>query len=601
MADDQLLRNLQAITGDDATWEGFDPASWRSFQSDGEDEDETEAGVEATGGASLISPDDDYASDDSAGMIFNFHKLTAAEKAQSRGGACKLSKARQYASGEVAYSRELEDLEKVEWKETGLAMGDVSADGTLFVAWRLVQNYPDMFVGKTNGIRAAPLFTLDALHEGRVWDIYYVHCPPEMNRKPVMLVPTYQFEHFLDVVNAKLETRFTIPPGRNEERFMMTFGMGNSPRPRFLGRSDNSESFRALHKAIPAPHEDDNLAKATSLGLDEFKQLLNKTRADRKKEKKSDRNRPKRIKAHQEWGRSIKRVQRYLGLRGRVTDDAADKLANLDLNLSMVEDPENSVLFVAIDIEAWEQNHDLITEVGIAILDTAEIKNIAPGNDGQNWFQHIDALHIRVKENSWAVNRRYVHGCPDYFNFGTSEFTQGNLIEPLIKNLIDKATFIDPVDGTTKPRPVVLVFHESSSDIKYLKSLSYYVEGAQNVIDVADTREMHQYLVRSNNSASLASVLDYLGISYRHLHNAGNDAVYTLQAMVGLAVKKRAMSIENAQKKPEGHVPYSDFKQKEKEGWTSGEDTDGGNPVGLPDTDIKANLGSEDAGGQGWD
>lgn len=99
---------------------------------------------------------------------------------------------------------------------------------------------------------------------------------------------------------------------------------------------------------------------------------------------------------------------------------------------------------------------------------------------------------------------------------------------------------------------MVLVFHESSSDIKYLRYLSYYVEGARNVIDVADTREMHQFLVRSNDSASLASVLSYLDISPRFLHNAGNDAVYTLQAMVGLAVKKMGMSIEARKEKIDG-------------------------------------------------
>ena len=50
----------------------------------------------------------------------------------------------------------------------------------------------------------------------------------------------------------------------------------------------------------------------------------------------------------------------------------------------------------------------------------------------------------------------------------------------------------------------------------------------------------------------MGNVLAYLGISYRYLHNAGNDAVYTLQAMVALAVKKRVMSLEGRRKKAEG-------------------------------------------------
>jgi hypothetical protein len=147
MEDDEFLQGLQAITGSDAaTWEGFDPTSWRSFQSDGE-------GSEANGstGGAVLAQNDDYASDDSAGMILNFHKLTPAEKGQ----AAKLSKARQFASEEVGSPREVAELEKVKWKETGLAVQDVSPDGETFVAWRLIQNYPDMFVGKANGARVS--------------------------------------------------------------------------------------------------------------------------------------------------------------------------------------------------------------------------------------------------------------------------------------------------------------------------------------------------------------------------------------------------------------------------------------------------------------
>jgi hypothetical protein len=249
---------------------------------------------------------------------------------------------------------------------------------------------------------------------------YYIHCPPDMGEKPVILVPTYQFEHLLDVVNAKLETRFTIPPGRNAERFNMSFGIGNSPRPRFLGRSHDAETLKKLCnlKAIPGPHPDDDLTKATHLGLEEFRELLKRSRADGKKGKKSDKNRAKRIKAHREWGRSVKRAQRYLGLRSRVAGEAADKPTILDLSQPMAQGPEDSVLFVAIDIEAWEQDQNLITEVGIATLDTTDIQNIAPGNGGENWLLHINARHIRVKENSWANNSRYVHGCANNFSFG---------------------------------------------------------------------------------------------------------------------------------------------------------------------------------------
>lgn len=128
----------------------------------------------------------------------------------------------------------------------------------------------------------------------------------------------------------------------------------------------------------------------------------------------------------------------------------------------------------------------------------------------------------------------------------TSEFIKQADIPSILEQLVDKATLVDPVDGTAKPRPVVLVFHECSGDISFLKTLGYSIYNAENVLEIADTREMHQFVARSDDSRALGAVLNYLDIPSQHLHNAGNDAVYTLRAMIGLAVKKRLMSLEKA-------------------------------------------------------
>lgn len=109
-----------------------------------------------------------------------------------------------------------------------------------------------------------------------------------------------------------------------------------------------------------------------------------------------------------------------------------------------------------------------------------------------------------------------------------------------LRDLIDDATF----PATDDRRKVVLVFHDKSGDLKYLKTVRYDPYCAANLEDIIDTREMDQFVTRSNNQAGLSLVLSRLGIEYSYLHNAGNDAVYTLYAMIGLAVKKRIASIE---------------------------------------------------------
>lgn len=44
------------------------------------------------------------------------------------------------------------------------------------------------------------------------------------------------------------------------------------------------------------------------------------------------------------------------------------------------------------------------------------------------------------------------------------------------------------------------------------------------------------------------------------------------------------------------HQTFSEFQKND--GWTSGEDTDGGEPAGL--TEARSGWGIEDSGGQSW-
>lgn len=56
-------------------------------------------------------------------------------------------------------------------------------------------------------------------------------------------------------------------------------------------------------------------------------------------------------------------------------------------------------------------------------------------------------------------------------------------------------------------------------------------------MEEVDTATMWRYHTRENNPRSLGVILAELGIVGWNLHNAGNDAAYTLQAMIGIAIK----------------------------------------------------------------
>lgn len=79
---------------------------------------------------------------------------------------------------------------------------------------------------------------------------------------------------------------------------------------------------------------------------------------------------------------------------------------------------EGSVIFISVDIEANERNASQITEIGIATLDTRDIKSIVPGQGGKNWMDKIRARHFRINEYKHIRNTEFVNGCPDRFEFG---------------------------------------------------------------------------------------------------------------------------------------------------------------------------------------
>lgn len=90
----------------------------------------------------------------------------------------------------------------------------------------------------------------------------------------------------------------------------------------------------------------------------------------------------------------------------------------LDVNEPAPFDPEDEVVFICVDIETYEKNPGLVTEIGFAILDTKNLRGVAPGDGAENWFKLIHARHLRIKEYKYMRNSQYVEGWPEHFQFG---------------------------------------------------------------------------------------------------------------------------------------------------------------------------------------
>lgn len=109
-----------------------------------------------------------------------------------------------------------------------------------------------------------------------------------------------------------------------------------------------------------------------------------------------------------------------------------------------------------------------------------------------------------------------------------------------------------------RPRNLTLLGHDVSADITYMRKLGCKivnsdVSGDANktldnqpaFLESIDTNILFRVLKRETQPSSLGKVLVDLGLVGWNLHNAGNDARYTMESMVGIAVKSRLQDGNN--------------------------------------------------------
>ncbi|CAM1505422.1 Fc.00g110590.m01.CDS01 [Cosmosporella sp. VM-42] len=398
--------------------------------------------------------------------------------------------------------------ERVGCSEPNFQLGEpLDNPEATFCAWKLVTTYPSCYIGQANRPRAKPYFD-EILHE-RVWDFFYLHDPRDVRKKPQLLVPTAQFEAFLNDLNDILGTSLTIPPGIPKAKFFMKFGQGGTPRPRYLKRSKN-DSGLDINSWPPANFDDVTAFESASL------QMQGNWTAQMKiiKSGVSPQSKPSAEKAarkKKEREQMLLATQQYLGLKTGSSPSQLD------------------VVFVCVDVEALELPPNPISEVGIAILDTKLTKEVAPGPGGDRWLEFIETYHLRVQEYIGLVNYRFVKGCPDNFDFGTSTFPKKSELREAICSILNPYL--------TTSRNIVIVGHDIAQDIKYISAMGLNLLELGNVVGQVDSQDIHRIWRNDPNGRGLHTVLSDLKVYSTNLHNAGNDAYYTLHVTVKIALE----------------------------------------------------------------
>ncbi|KAG5648977.1 hypothetical protein DXG03_000326 [Asterophora parasitica] len=186
-------------------------------------------------------------------------------------------------------------------------------------------------------------------------------------------------------------------------------------------------------------------------------------------------------------------------------------------------------VWCALDFEAWEYEHKLITEFGWRLVGW---------NDGVEFHEtghFIVDEHQKYRNSKYVPEHRYDYD-PD---FGKSE---------ILKKASFKTRILDFLQDLENYGPVFLVFHDNNQDIKYLRSemigapldgLSYVLPDAipDAGLFVVDTSDLFAALEGTTTAdrRALGRMCSLIQIPTRNLHNAGNDAYYTLEAMITMA------------------------------------------------------------------
>ncbi|CAO2648654.1 Nn.00g079210.m01.CDS01 [Neocucurbitaria sp. VM-36] len=493
---------------------------------------------------------------------------------------------------------------------TDLHRGDLTSARHHFTPIQALAKYPYKFCNKDHMQDIASAFFDKGKFWDREWDLYYVWDvePTE----PVILVRESQVQTLLTEVNDHLKLGLRITDQQREEGLVACFPDHPRCLPRYLGRSRSreeydkmvnntpSDSFRAAGEPAHPPLEGGS--------LEEFKKMMEELRDIQKAKSKAAKakRQQERLTKQKSMTDQFKRAQRYLGLRPSVSDATvrSGPPAAIDAMLPTPFGFERSVVFVCVDVESYERAHHKITEIGVATLDTRELTGIAPGKDGVNWRKMIRARHFRINEYRHLVNSEFVTGCPDRFDFGTS--TPVNLEDAALhvaacfhapfgahhtNGIQGIATLMSKADLSEK-RNIIFLGHDTLGDVRYLQQLGYDPMKVENIIEALDTAVMYRVWRREQQATNLGKILDAFDISGWNLHNAGNDATYTVQAMLAICVREATIrgspelsSIRSEEKASRLAAAVDEAQQKAKdeaEGWSDNEvEGDGGVPVPL--------------------
>jgi len=192
-------------------------------------------------------------------------------------------------------------------------------------------------------------------------------------------------------------------------------------------------------------------------------------------------------------------------------------------------------VLIAIDLEWDETDSSNLLEIGTAVLD------LRPGRLHPNRFPpstwSIRAQHIVIRENAHIHNTKYHKGNKKGFKFGRSWYLKEERALERLRELLQSKYN----DGE-----VVLVGHFMQNDLKLLGELEIEIPESVRIFDTGSLERAWSGRVNGNRK-SLEDLCEQFEVPYyqRHkLHNAGNDAFFTMAIFSEMCCESRTLLTE---------------------------------------------------------
>jgi DNA polymerase III epsilon subunit-like protein len=203
---------------------------------------------------------------------------------------------------------------------------------------------------------------------------------------------------------------------------------------------------------------------------------------------------------------------------------------------------------VAIDTEAWSQNTDEMTEIGIVIAECKDGKDLDGdiGDYAENVLKKMNYHFLRIVENAHLTrNAPWMRGA-DGNRFGQPRFVAFAEARTVLDEILNQPIVSDDPTLAGAKRPIVLMGHDLRHDTENVEKsgLAYNFYQHKTVVKEIDTQKLCTEVGVRNKSTYIGNKIgldtlceEVFNFAHEDPHTALNDAARTMICAVNLALR----------------------------------------------------------------